>query len=369
MIVFRYLIGEVFKSQLAVFLILITIILSQRFVKTLADASEGELPAQLVLELVALKLPQMAILILPLAAFLGVLIAYSRIYAESEMTVLHATGISEWYVTRVTLALSVLIALAAGALTLHLSPWAGEREYQLMEKVSSDPGLATLIPGRFQQTSNEKAVVFVHDISRDGNTLSKVFLAQQATEEGGQHSVVYAQAGTVTEDASGAQRLVLSNGRRYAGAVDAPQYDVLEFGRYDLQIREQQVEQRRRKLKSLPTTELMQQQTPEAVAELHWRLAIPLSIPLLMMLAVPLSKVNPRQGKFGRLLPALSLFLAYYILLIVSTSLLEDGKLPLALGMWWIHALVLLLAAGLILQNRAGAQRLKARIFGRGEHA
>ena len=120
----------------------------------------------------------------------------------------------------------------------------------------------------------------------------------------------------------------------------------------------------------LPSVQLlMQQQLPEAVAELHWRIAIPLSIPLLMMLAVPLSKVNPRQGKFGRLLPALSLFLTYYILLIVSTSLLEDGKLPLALGMWWIHALVLLLATLLLLQHRAGAQRLKARIFGRGEHA
>ena len=113
----------------------------------------------------------------------------------------------------------------------------------------------------------------------------------------------------------------------------------------------------------------MQQQLPEAVAELHWRIAIPLSIPLLMMLAVPLSKVNPRQGKFGRLLPALSLFLIYYILLIVGTNMLQSGKLPLALGLWWAHALVLLLAVGLLLQHRAGAQRLKARIFGRGEHA
>ena len=369
MIVFRYLLGEVFKSQLAVFLILMTIILSQRFVKTLADASEGELPGQLVLALVALKLPQIAILILPLAAFLGVLIAYSRIYAESEMTVLHATGVSEWYVARITLVLSCFIAAGAAGLTLYLSPWSAEREYQLMEKISSDPGLATLIPGRFQHTSNEKAVVFVHDISREGDTLSKVFLAQQPTEEGGGHSVVYAESGTVAEDASGEQRLILSNGRRYAGAVDSPEYDVLEFGRYDLQIREQQVEQRRRKLKSLPTLELMQQHNAEAVAEMHWRLAIPLSIPLLMMLAVPLSKVNPRQGKFGRLLPALSLFLAYYILLIICTNLLQDGKLPLALGMWWIHALVLLLAALLLLQSRAGAQRLKARIFGRGEHA
>ncbi len=146
-------------------------------------------------------------------------------------------------------------------------------------------------------------------------------------------------------------------------------YDVLEFGRYDLQIREQQAEQRRRKLSVYQPSELLQQPGAEARAEWHWRLAIPLSIPILMLLAVPLSRVNPRQGKFGRLLPAFSLFLGYYILLIISRSLLEDGKLPLVMGMWWIHALAAMLAAALFLQHRAGAQRLKARLFGRGEHA
>ncbi len=166
MIVFRYLIGEVFKSQLAVFLILITIIMSQRFVKILADASDGDIPGQLVLTILALKLPQLAVIIIPLSAFLGVLIAYSRIYADSEMTVLHATGISEWYVTRLTLVLSLLIALGAGFVTLHLSPWATEREYQILEKAEADSGLSSLIPGRVQQTSKEKSVVFLDEISR-----------------------------------------------------------------------------------------------------------------------------------------------------------------------------------------------------------
>ncbi len=120
-------------------------------------------------------------------------------------------------------------------------------------------------------------MVFVHDISRDGSTLSKVFLAQQATEQGMPHSVVYAETGQVKEDSTGAQRLVLSKGRRYAGAVDAPEYDVLEFGRYHLQIREQQVEQRRRKLKSLPTIGIIYSSGPtlKPVAEWHWRLGDP----------------------------------------------------------------------------------------------
>ncbi len=374
MIVFRYLIGEVFKSQFAVFLILITIILSQRFVQILADASEGELPGQLVLTLISLKLPQLAVLILPLAAFLGVLIAYSRIYAESEMTVLHATGVSEWYVTRVTLMLSLLIMLAAGGLMMFLSPWSAEREFEVLSKADADSGLSTLIPGRFQQTSNEKAVVFVQDMSRDGSQLSKVFLAQSASEDNLTGSVVYAETGAVAEDSNGAQRLILSNGRRYAGSVDAPQFEVLEFGRYDIQIREQQVEQRRRKLTALPTDQLLEQVraggNAEANAEWHWRLAIPVSIPILMLLAVPLSRVQPRQGKFGKLLPGLALFLLYFILLIVwRKSMLGSGKVPEWTGMWWIHGLMLAIGVLLLLQNRASYQRFTSRLNGRRQHA
>ncbi|MDX3774865.1 LPS export ABC transporter permease LptF [Chromatiaceae bacterium AAb-1] len=367
MIIFRYLIGEVFKTQLAVFVILITIILSQRFVKILADASEGEIPGQLVLSIVALKLPQLAVIILPLSAFLGILIAYGRVYADNEMTVLHATGVSEWYVTRLTLLLSVIMAIIAGAVTLYFSPWSTEQEYKLMEKAESDAGFFSLVPGRFQHTSNENAVIFVHDISRADAELSKVFVAQKTVQDGKEiHSIVYAQSGSVTEDHRGAQVLQLQQGRRYAGVVDSPAYEVTEFGRYQIQIREQEAEQRRRKLSSLPTVELLEQTSAEAVAEWHWRIAIPLSIPLLTLIAVPLSRVNPRQGKFGRLLPALLLYLGYYALLIIARSALEDGKIPPQFGMWWLHFSALILGIILIMRSRSSAQRFRAWVVGRG---
>lgn len=367
MIIFRYLMGEVFKSQLAVFVILMTIILSQRFVKILADASEGDIPGQLVLSIVALKLPQLAVIILPLSVFIGILVAYGRIYADSEMTVLHATGISEWYVTRLTLILSVVMAILAGAITLYVSPWATEQEYRLMEKADSSAGLFSLVPGRFQHTSNEKAVVFVQDIGRRDGKLSRVFVAQNSARDDGQgNSVVYAQAGQVTEDASGAQSLQLEQGRRYAGSVNSPAYEITEFDSYQIQIREQEVEQRRRKLSSLPTDELRKlENNTEAVAEWHWRIAIPLSIPLLTLIAVPLSRVNPRQGKFGRLLPALLLYLGYYALLIIARSALEDGKIPAQLGMWWLHLAVLLLGMVLIMRSRTQAQKAQAWLKGR----
>ena len=368
MIIFRYLLAEVFKSQLAVFLILMTIIVSQRFVKILADASEGELPGQLVMSIVALKLPQLAVIILPLSAFIGILVAYGRIYADSEMTVLHATGVSEWYVTRITLVLSLLMALLAGSVTLYLSPWATEQEYRLLEKADANAGLLSMVPGRFQHTSNEKAVIFVHEVGRGENSgrLGRVFVAQSGgSDDPAGHAIVYAQSGSVREDASGAQILQLEQGRRYSGEVSSPAFEVTEFERYQMQIREQEVEQRRRKLGSVPTAELLHNPSTEAIAEWHWRIAIPLSIPLLTLIAVPLSRVNPRQGKFGRLLPALLLYLGYYSLLIIARSALEDGKIPPALGMWWLHGAALLLGTILILRSRSSAQRFQAWLAGR----
>lgn len=367
MIIFRYLLAEVFKSQLAVFVILMTIILSQRFVKILADASEGEVPGQLVMSIVALKLPQLAVIILPLSAFIGILVAYGRIYADSEMTVLHATGVSEWYVTRITLVLSLLLAIAAGGVTLFLSPWATEREYQVLEKADASAGLMSVVPGRFQHTSNEKAVIFVHDVGRgsEAGRLGRVFVAQSSDDDANSLAVVYAQSGIVREDATGAQSLQLDAGRRYAGTVSSPAFEITEFEQYQIQIREQEVEQRRRKLGSVPSSELLLLDSNEAVAEWHWRIAIPLSIPLLTLIAVPLSRVNPRQGKFGRLLPALLLYLGYYSLLIIARSALEDGKIPAQLGMWWLHGTALLLGVVLIMRSRRSAQRFQAWLAGR----
>ena len=135
MLIFRYLTAEVLKSQVAVFLTLMTIFLSQKLVGILGDASEGSIPAKLVLSMIALKLPQLASLILPLSIFLGIILAYSRIYADSEMTVLKACGVSEWYVVRVTLISSVGLAILAAALTMYIAPWASEQEYQLKEHI------------------------------------------------------------------------------------------------------------------------------------------------------------------------------------------------------------------------------------------
>lgn len=360
MLIFRYLLKETVKSQLAVFLVIMAIFLTRNFVRVLADASDGEIPASLVLGFLALSTPYLASLILPLSLFLGIMLAHGRLYVDSEMAVMRACGISEWYITRVMLVLSLFMALITAVLTLWLAPLSVESEYQLQEKAGSQGGLTTLMAGRFQETANRKAVMFVHEIESDNSRLRKVFLAQQEKQNDQEVHIVYANTGTVTSANDGSQQLILGQGLQYDGKRGQVDYQVVEFDQYQIQISEQAAEQKRRKLTAYPTGALWQDDSIDAIAELQWRIAIPLSLPFLVLIAVPLSAVDPRQGRFGKMFPALLLYLGYFMLLMAGRKVLEDEKIPAQLGLWWVHGIVLLIGLTLVVRGRPLGVRLRA---------
>jgi lipopolysaccharide export system permease protein len=351
MLIFRYLLRETFKSQIAVFCVLMAIFITLRFARVLGDATDGNVPADLVLGFITLYSPYLASLVLPISLFLGIMLAHGRMYVDSEMTVLKACGVSEWYVTRVTLLFAVVMALVTGLVTLYLVPASAEREYQLQEQAQSQSGLASVIPGRFQQTGDKKSVIFVHDFDADTNRLEKVFLSQRGKDDETVH-LIYSETGTIETSELGDQQLVLFDGNQYEGENADQAFQIINFDEYRLTIAQKDQEQKRRKLVALPTSELLKMNSIEEIAELQWRIAIPLSLPFLVLIAVPLSAVDPRQGRFGKMFPALLLYLGYFLLLLASRRVLEDGKLPVFLGLWWVHLLMLLVGIGLIARDR-----------------
>ncbi len=366
MIIFRYLLKEVAKTQLAVFFVLMAIFISNKFVRVLDDASEGGIPGHLVMIFIGLKVPDLAGMILPLSLFLGVLLAYGRIYADNEMAVLHACGVSEWYVVRVTLILSFITAIVTGIFTLYLSPLASEYEYQIKDELAADSGLSALTAGRFQKTGNEKAVVFIHDKDRDGATLGKVFVAQLPDEKRSNESVinaslVYAQQGQVIEEESGSQRLILSEGTRYQNDPKNKEFREVAFDKYYIQIEDKKVEHKRRKLSAIPTENLLKDKSnKEYFAEMQWRMAFPIVCLVVTLIAVPLSVVNPRQGKFGKMFPALILFLSYFLLLTASRSAIESEAIPSFIGLWPIHLLAFTLGVILLMKSRSTGLKIKS---------
>lgn len=338
------------------------IFITQKFVRVLADATNGDIPTGLIMGFLTLQVPVLAALVMPLSFFLGIMLAHGRFYADSEMAVMRACGISEWYVTRVMLFAGLLLALITASLTLWLAPAAIERQYQLEEQAGAEQGLTTLIPGRFQETANQQAVIFVQDIGADNNKLEGVFVAQHNASNKNDKSVqlVYARAGHVKEEADGSQQLRLQNGVQYEGVRGQKDYQVVHFDQYRVQIAEQQAKQKHRDLSAYPTAKLLDDPSSDASAELQWRISLPLSILFLVLIAVPLSAVDPRQGRFGKIMPGLLLYIGYFLLLLAARRGMEDGKIPTYIGLWWVHGVVLLIGLVLLIRGRPIGGRIRA---------
>ncbi len=147
--------------------------------------------------------------------------------------------------------------------------------------------------------------------------------------------------------ADGSRYLILKDGYRYDGTPGQADYREIKYDTYAALLPKPEVSSEIDDRDAIPTSDLLGSDDPRMKSELQWRLSIPLLVFVVTVLAVPLSRVNPRQGRFLKLLPAVLLYMAYLALLIAGRGMLDKGKIPMALGLWWIHGIFL--AIGLLL--------------------
>ena len=362
----RYIFKETIKTQIAVFGILLMIFLSQSFIRILSRAARGAIPTQLVSEMLALNIPYMALLMLPLSLFIAILFAHGRLYAESEMTVMRAVGLGPASTMHIAQALALLTMLLSGFNAMWIAPWAEEQQYQLLDKVKADPGLFALDSGRFMNLDNGKVVAYIDKLEGEGvKELSRIYILQQGDAKQAP-SVVVSDSGSIQHDEKGLQWLTLNNGKRYEGPTAKGEFKISQFAEYRtwLQDRAEEVASNR-KVSAMPLQELLVSNHPKAEAELQWRVALPLSIPILTLIVVPMAVVNPRQGRYAKLLPAILLYLSYFLLLSAGKAALERGSLPALPGLYSVPLLFLLLCAlPLNLVETRWRNRLRLRMNG-----
>ncbi len=346
-IIVRYLIRETIKSQLAIFFVLFLIFLSQRLISVLADASNGDIPAGMVMTIVGLNMPTMGQLMLPLSLYIGILLTFGRLYAESEITVMNATGMGNKFLVHASLYLAVITAIVASFNSLYFSPWAQDKEAQLIEQLAADNSVELLKKGQFQRTPDGSSVVFIENI--DNKSLSNVFVAQTVSRDSIRPSVAFSDTGIVRELSDGRQILTLNDGNRYESTPSQLDYMITDFDEYDALIGQRKVKAKGRDWEAYPTVDLLNSNNLKAKAELHWRISLIVCIPLLTLIVIPLSAVNPRQGRFAKMGPAILFYLAYFLSISAAKSAIEDGAIPANIGLWPMNVGLLLL--GIILNS------------------
>jgi lipopolysaccharide export system permease protein len=357
LIVFRYLSREVLVTLSAVSAVLLVIIMSGRFIKYLAQAAQGVLDPSVLFLIMGYRMPGFLQLILPLGLFLGILLAYGRLYLDSEMTVLSATGMSNRRLLGYSMAPAAIVAVIVAWLSLGLAPQGVAEVAKIFNQQDAMTEFDTLVPGRFQAMKDGSRVTYTEGLSDDRGQLAGVFISEKRMQlqvEGEKPkqsgiTVLVAEKGRQVIQADGSRYLILENGYRYDGNPGQADYRATQYETHGVLLPKPSVSAEIGEREAVPTRELIGSDEPRYQAELQWRLSIPLLVFIVTLLAVPLARVNPRQGRFLKLLPAILLYMAYLALLIGARGQLDKGKIPMELGLWWVHALFLLIGAALFL--------------------
>ncbi len=354
-IIARYITKEMLTSFLTITGILVLIVLSNRFALYLAKAASGELSLTLVFQIVGLYIPELLAYLIPLGFFTALLLVFGRLYSDSEMTVLFACGMSKASLVRQTLTVALVVMLMTALLTLWVVPKVAWLRKQVLSKGEISGAVQSLLPQRFQTFSDGRLVFYLEDIASKTNVMQGVFIAEQPTYEriDQRWVLITAEQARVDQAKEGDDLyLVLQDGYRYQGIPGQADYTTVSFQEYGRALPMDVKSQNAEPLRAQETEVLWRGETPPDLGELQWRLSLPLSVPILALIALPLSRVDPRRGRFSKLLPAFVIYIFYYNLFTVSKRWVAASVIPPTLGVWWVHGVFFLLGVVLLMRDQ-----------------
>ena len=349
----RYLLKECVINLAAVTGVLWLIYVSTRFARYLADAAVGNMPADVIFSLLGLSSLGALSILLPIGAFLAVMLSLGRMSSDNELTVMAACGISRLRIMRNVMLFAGTVAVIVAVLALFVVPGALSDRYQLQEKAKISANTTGLIAGSFKESEEGDWTFYSQGLSANKQFMENVFIEIQRDDK---PLIFRSETGHFEIDQqSGDKFLVLEEGYRYEGKAGDQDFTIAEFGTHSLLIEKGQQGEKRERHKALPTAELLERGAPRDIAEVQWRTAAALMTLLLCLLAVPLANAGPRQGRYAGFVPAVLVYIIYSNLLAVNRAWVAKAEIPAWLGGIWVH--LLMLAVLLLLLNRQPLKR------------
>ena len=346
LIIDRYLLREILFTWLAVTVVLLVILISNRLAGYLADAAAGRIDGGVIFTLLGLKAVSALVMLLPLSLYLAMAFTLGRLHKDSEMAALAACGAGPARLYRPLFLVAVPMALGLSWLSFQGAPWAADLGYQMRDKAMKTAELSSLTAGRFKEVDQGARVFFIERLSDDRTKIENVFVQMRSPDRLQLQSASSAQQ--YIDPDSGEQVVVMNNGYLYEGLPGRADFRIVHFARQTLRLPAEDSSDAPRKRDAAPSLALLDSDDRRDKAELHWRLAAPLSMLVLTFLVLPLGYASPREGRYGRLLAAVLVYIIYANLLGTANVWLDRGSLPAVWGMWWVHGLLLLLALALL---------------------
>ena len=352
MIVQRYLIREILHSFFAVFSVLVAVATTVTFVRILAEMSTSVFSSVFILQLLMLKIIGKLSTLLPAALYVAILLALGRLYSDSEMVAMWAGGVGPRRINLSIFRFLLAFAAATAVVSLYLSPEAFAMRDVVWARAQAEAEISGVLPGRFLEFRDGELVAYTETLSADKREMENVFAKLTIS---GTHNVLVAKTARFSgnEEKTG-RYIVLEDGYRYSGSPGSVDYTVYRFAKHSFRIDQERSQSVISKSNATRTLDLLKGPYLAYSAELQWRISQPISLLLLGMLAIPLARTLPRQGKYTKLAMGIAIYFLYGNAVGVMQTLIERGEVSTTIGIWPVHLVMALVVASLLYTQSSG---------------
>ncbi|OUR70945.1 LPS export ABC transporter permease LptF [Methylophaga sp. 41_12_T18] len=344
----RYLLREFILNLLAVVSVLWLIFIATRFARYLAQAAVGNLPGEVIFTLLGYSSLGALSLLLPIGAFLAVMLALGRMSSDNELTVIAACGIPAQRLIRNVTLFSGSIALIVAVLSLLIVPNVLSGRYELEQQAKLTADTSGLVAGSFKESRDGEWTFYSEGLSENKQGMDNVFIEIHREDK---PLIFRAKHGFFEIDSeTGNKYLVLEDGYRYEGQAGQQDFTIAEYASHSILVEKGEQKKARERHKALPTSMLWQRGNNKDLAELQWRFSAVIMTVVLCLIAINLANAGPRKGRYAGFFPAILVYIIYSNLLGVTRAWVTKGVVAPWFGAIWVH--VLMVAILLVVINR-----------------
>ena len=325
---------ELARSFGATLIVLVTVVMTMTLIRTLGQASRGSFNPSDVMLVMGYNVLAFLPNIMTMGLFVATVATLSRLYRDSEMVIWFNSGVGlkDFLPPLFRFAWPVLLAVAA--LALFVLPWSNQQIEDMRSHYENRGDLERVEPGQFQESAGGNRVFFVEKSLLNQQIASNVFIA---TTENGKETVTAARRGRI-QPVGEDRFLVLENGQRLENSIGKTDLKISEFAQYSILVGQGSLDSKDDvPLNTISSLALLRAPSPVHWGEVSWRIGFALAAINLTILALAVSRVNPRVGRSGNLIFSLLTFQIYLNLLNLGQTWIATEKIGFAPFMLLLH--------------------------------
>ena len=321
---------EVFKSTVGILLIFFFLVVSSRFVGYFEQASEGLIEPNLIFKVVFLRFPDFITLLLPLSFFLGIVITISRLYADREIYGYFSGGLSEKDLIKFLFPQSLVFFFITLLLSMYIAPYTKELSKEIVTLDTLKEQLESIKPKEIFSLKDEDGFIYADNKENESFENVTIYLSNE------DYSSIIIADKLDYDDSDTEINLNFQNGVLYQDIFISESSVVSYFGQLKIPVKND-----KDSVSGLSFTKLFDFSTKSSKSEIQWNISIPITIFILLILGITLSKVGPRQGRLSVLLPAIFVYILYLSLLILARESFSENSYNAQNYIWYVHIIFL----------------------------